>query len=68
MPFERIKTEIGLLLTAMQNEPRDAQELAFNIHEKLREFAAYGMPPPQDLVDLEAALVAEFEQDRLRMR
>ena len=68
MPFERLKTEIGLLLTEMQNEPKDAQELALQIHGKLAELKAFGLPPPQDLVDLEAALISEFEEDRLRMR
>ena len=65
MAFEQIKTEIGLLLTEMQNEPRDVQQVALLIHEKLRELQVYGMPLPQDLVDLEAALESEMEQDRL---
>ena len=65
MAFEQIKTEIGLLLTEMQNEPRDVQQVALLIHEQLRELQAYGLPPPQDLVDLELALESEMERDRL---
>ena len=65
MAFDHLKTEIGLLLTEMQNEPRDVQEVALLIHEKIRELAAYGLALPQDLVDFEAALEAEMERDRL---
>lgn len=65
MDLEAIKTEIGLLLTEMQNEPKDTSEAALRLHEKLRELRAYGMPLPQDLVDLEAALDSELERRRL---
>ena len=65
MAFEQIKTEIGLLLTEMQNEPRDVQQVVLFIHEKIRELQAYGLPPPQDLVDFEMALESEIERDRL---
>ena len=65
MAFDKIKTEIGLLLTEMQNEPKDVQQIALLIHEKIRELQAYGLPPPQDLVDLELALESEMERDRL---
>ena len=65
MAFDQMKTEIGLLLTEMQNEPRDVQQVALLLHEKIRELQAYGLPPPQDLVDFETALEAEIERDRL---
>lgn len=68
MAFEAIKAEIGLLLTEMQNEPHDKQEIALQIHEKLRELRAFGMPLPQDLVDLDAALTADLEAERLRIK
>ncbi|MEZ5816658.1 MAG: hypothetical protein R3D44_06225 [Hyphomicrobiaceae bacterium] len=58
MAFERLKTEIGILLTEMQNEPRDAHELALQIHAKLQELKAFGMPLPDDLVALDKALQA----------
>ena len=67
MAFERIKTEIGLLLTEMQNEPKDAQQIALLIHGQLRELAAFGLPMPQDLVDLETALDSEIELDRYKL-
>ena len=42
MAFERLKTEIGILLTEMQNEPQDTNELALQIHAKLQELKAFG--------------------------
>lgn len=66
MAFDKLKTEIAILLTEMQNEPHDRHEVALQIHEKLRELAAFGLPLPQDLVDLEAVLDAELEGERLR--
>ena len=65
MAFDKIKTEIGLLLTEMQNEPQDVQQVALLIHEKIRELQVFGLPPPQDLLDFEMALDAEMERDRL---
>ena len=60
MAFEELKAEIGLLLTEMQNEPEDRHELYFQIMERLNNMKAFGMPLPEDLVRLEAALEAEF--------
>jgi hypothetical protein len=66
MAFEHIQAEIGILLTRMQNEPKDRHELYLQLMEKLNEIKAYGMPLPQDLVDLEHALEAEFTEERNR--
>jgi hypothetical protein len=63
MAFENIKAELGLLLTRMQNEPHDKHELYLQVMEKLNELKAFGMPLPQDLVALEAALGEEFEAE-----
>lgn len=60
MAFEEIKAELGLLLTRMQNEPEDSHELYLQLMERLNEMKAYGMPLPEDLLQLEAALEAEF--------
>ncbi len=65
MAFDALKAELGLLLTRMQNEPEDRHELYLTIQEKLREMKAFGMPLPDDLVQLEAALEQEFLADRL---
>jgi hypothetical protein len=63
MAFDNVQAEIGLLMTRMQNEPEDRHELYLQLMEKLNEIKAYGMPLPQDLVDLEKALEAEFAAD-----
>ncbi len=63
MAFEDVSAEIGLLLTKMQNEPEDRHELYLQLTEKLNELRAFGMPVPQDLLDLEAALAAEFSEE-----
>lgn len=60
MAFDEIKAELGLLLTRMQNEPEDSHELYLQLMERLNEMKAYGMPLPDDLLQLEAALEAEF--------
>ncbi len=64
MAFEAVKAEIGILLTRMQNEPEDRHELYLQLMEKLNELKAYGMPIPEDLLQLEAALEAEFAEDK----
>lgn len=63
MDIEDIKAELGILMTRMQNEPQDRHELYLMVMEKLNQMRAYGMPLPEDLVQLEAALEAEFAQD-----
>jgi hypothetical protein len=60
MAFEDLKSELGILMTQMQNEPEDRHELYLQLMEKLNELKAFGMPLPADLVELEKALEAEF--------
>ena len=60
MSFDKLKTDISFLLTAMQNEPEDVHEIYLQIQEKLNELKAFGMPLPADLVQLEQKLEAEF--------
>lgn len=63
MDIEDVKAELGILLTRMQNEPQDRHELYLMVMEKLNEMRAFGLPVPEDLVKLEAALEAEFSAD-----
>ena len=63
MAFDAIKAEIGLLLTRMQNEPEDRHELYLQLMEKIGQLKAYGMPIPDDLLQLERSLEAEFAKD-----
>ena len=60
MAFDQLKMQISLLLTEMQNEPDDRHEIYLQLHEKLNEMKAFGMPLPEDLVKLEQDLEAEF--------
>ena len=60
MAFEDKEAELGLLLTRMQNQPQDAHELYELVRQKLNEMKAYGMPLPEDLVQFERDLEAEF--------
>ena len=66
MAFEDVQAELGLLLTQMQheNQPEDKHEIYLVIMRKLNELKAYGMPVPQDLLDLEKSLEAEFEAEQ----
>jgi hypothetical protein len=66
MAFEEIKAEIASLLIRMNAQPQDAQEMEILLREKLNEYRALGMPLPQDLVDLEAALDAGLADDARR--
>jgi len=64
MAFDRIKSEISMLLSEMQNQPEDSWELHEMILEKLNELKALGLPLPQDLVELEEKLNKELMASR----
>jgi len=64
MAFEDLQSELGLLMTRMQNEPHDRHELYLLIRQKLNEIRAYGMPLPDDLVQFERQLEAEFAEEQ----
>lgn len=63
MTFDEFTAEIGLLLSRMQNEPEDRHEIYQTLKERLNEMRAYGMPLPQDLLDMERSLEADFAAD-----
>jgi hypothetical protein len=60
MALESLKAEIDMLLETLANTPHDRYELYVQLKEKLNEFRVFGNPPPQDLLELEAALDEEF--------
>jgi hypothetical protein len=62
MAFEALKVEIALLFETMSDTPHDRYELYIQIKEKLNEMRAFGMPPPDDLLQMEAALDEEFTE------
>jgi hypothetical protein len=68
MAFKDLQSELGFVMTRMQNEPHDRHELYLLIRQKLNEIKACGMPLPDDLVQFERRLEAEFEQDLLSER
>ena len=63
MAFEDKEAELGLLFTRMLDQPHDRYELYEQIRQKLNELKAYGMPLPEDLVQFERDLEAEFTSD-----
>ena len=63
MAFEDLQSELGLLMTRMQNEAEDRHEIYLTIRQKLNELKAYGMPLPDNLVRFEHLLEAEFARD-----
>jgi hypothetical protein len=62
MAFEELKAQIGLLLGDMNEQPEDLHELYLQIHQELNQLRATGMALPQDLVELEQRLLAEFPE------
>lgn len=64
MAFDNLKAELGILMTQMQTQPEDRHELYLQLMEKLNQIKAFGMPLPQDLVEMEKALEAEFAADK----
>jgi hypothetical protein len=64
MALEALKAEIDLLLQTLANTPQDRYELYIQLKEKLNEFRVFGNPPPDDLLELEAALDEEFASAR----
>ncbi len=62
MSFEKLKAEISLLLTQMENQPKDAHELHEVIREKVNAMRAFGMPIPEDFLELEKTLEAGFQE------
>jgi len=62
MSFEDIKAELALLMIEMENQPEDMHKLYEKVHEKLAELKAFGMPVPDDLVELEKKLNLYFDE------
>jgi len=64
--FEDLKAELALLMIEMENQPQDMHELYEKVHEKLSELKAFGMPVPEDLVELEERLQQYFNEQNRR--
>ncbi len=61
MAFENLITRLNMMFIDMENQPEDAHELLLQIHMELSQLKATGQPLPQDLVELEKRLEAEYE-------
>ncbi len=60
MAFEGLITRLNMMFAEMANQPQDKHEMLDTIHAELAVLKAEGLPLPQDLVDLEKRLEAEF--------
>lgn len=63
MAFENLKTALLMLLDEIEKAPEDAHVLQEELREKLSEMADMGMPLPDDLTALQAALKKDLEED-----
>ena len=61
MAFEDLIARLNMMFIDMENQPEDTHELLLQIHMELSQLRATGQPLPQDLVELEKRLEAEFE-------
>jgi hypothetical protein len=60
MAFEKLRAQISLLVTQMENQPQDKHELYLQLRERLNEMRSLGMGLPDDLIRLEQELEEEF--------
>jgi len=65
MAFENLIARLNMMFIDMENQPEDAHELLQQIHMELSQLRATGQPLPQDLVELEKRLEAEYESKGL---
>jgi hypothetical protein len=63
MAFESLMAQISLLLGEMESRPEDKHELYLKLREKLNEMRSIGLSVPEDLINLEKTLEAEFAAD-----
>ncbi|MBP7242782.1 hypothetical protein [Amaricoccus sp.] len=68
MAFEALKVQIAMLLDEIERQPDDPHELQESLREKLSEMRTLGLPLPEDLVELEAALEEGLELPPRRRR
>ena len=64
MAFEELKAQIAVLLDSMEDHPHDLHELHQMIRQHLSQARAMGTELPQDLVELERKLEAEFPRKK----
>ena len=63
MAFETIKAEIALLLAETQDRPETLHAVYQKVMQEINEMRAFGMPLPEDLLQLERALEEKFSRE-----
>ena len=63
MALEQFRAQIAMIMDEIAAQPEDAHELQERLRETLAQMQALGLPLPEDLVDLEAALEDELEDE-----
>ena len=60
MSFEDLQAEVSLLLTQMENQPKDLHEIQEVLREKINEMKAFGLPIPDNFLKFEKELQGDF--------
>ena len=60
MELDELQAEVSLLLSQMEDRPENNRELYVQIHRRLNEYRALGLPLPSDLVKVERKLEDDF--------
>jgi len=63
MAFDNLKVQIALLLASDDDRPSDLHTTYQEVMREINEMRAFGMPLPEDLVELERALEEKFAAD-----
>lgn len=63
MTMDDLDAEISYLMEQLEGEPGDAHEVFFRLKQILDTFRAEGLPVPETLAKMEAALDAQFRKD-----
>jgi hypothetical protein len=63
MDIQALEAALAVLLDDMEGEQGDSHEIYLRLRQILDSMRAVGMPLPDDLVRLERAMAAEFEEE-----
>lgn len=63
MTMDDLDAEISYLMEQLEGEPGDVHEVFFRLKQILDTFRAEGLPVPENLARMEAALDARFRKD-----
>ncbi|NQU72739.1 MAG: hypothetical protein HQ514_19480 [Rhodospirillales bacterium] len=63
MDIQELENAVALLIEDMNGDLGDSHEIYLRLQQTLAGMRAMGMPLPEDLVQMEQELGAEFESD-----